>query len=48
MIKIIGEKTGGNDFKAKEIRPWAGKGMGNGGMMNGGDRRGGMKQGNQK
>lgn len=38
MIKIIGVKTGENNFKAKEIRPWLGRGMMNsngyhGGMM---------------
>lgn len=50
MIKIIGEKKDGGDFKAQEIRPWAGRGMGNGqngGTMNSGN-RGGMMQGNQK
>ncbi len=31
MIKVVGTMTGGNDFKAKEIRPWAGQGMMNGG-----------------
>lgn len=40
MIKIIGTKTDENNFKAKEIRPWAGRGMMNGkgyqkGMMRG-------------
>jgi hypothetical protein len=44
MIKIIGVKADGNNFKAKEIRPWAGRGMGNGGMMDGGGHRGNMKR----
>jgi len=35
MIKIIGEKKDGGNFKAQEIRPWAGRGMGNGRMING-------------
>jgi hypothetical protein len=40
MIKIIGTQTDEKNFKAKEIRPWAGRGMMNGkgysrGMMRG-------------
>lgn len=38
MIKIIGEEIAENNFKAQEIRPWEGKGMGNGG----GNRKGMM------
>ena len=48
-IKIIGEKLDENNFQAQEIRPWEGKGMGNGkggGMMNGGGNRGGIMQEN--
>jgi hypothetical protein len=48
MIKIIGTKKDENSFKAREIRPWTGKGMGNGRngeMMNGGGHRGNMRQG---
>jgi hypothetical protein len=48
MIKIIGEKKGEDNFKAQEIRPWTGKGMGNGqngGSLDGSGNRGGMMQG---
>ncbi|MFA7319600.1 MAG: hypothetical protein WC022_03340 [Parcubacteria group bacterium] len=51
MIKLIGEETAGNNFKALEIRPWSGKGMGNGQggkMMNNGGNGGGLTRGNQK
>lgn len=52
MIKLIGEETAENDFNAFEIRPWSGKGMGNGQggrMMNGNNGSdGGPTQGNQK
>jgi hypothetical protein len=50
MIKIIGTKQDANNFKADEIRPWNGKGMGNrangrsGGVVSGNSRRGGMMQ----
>ncbi len=44
MIKIIGSKTGDNNFQANEIRPWMGGGMGSGsrqgnGMMNSGNEK---------
>lgn len=39
-IKIIGTKKDGNNFEAKEIRPWTGKRMMNSGGYNGGMRRG--------
>lgn len=45
MIKLIGKEITENNFKAREIRPWLGKGMGNGQngkMMNGGGNRGGL------
>lgn len=51
IIKIIGEKKDEDNFKAQEIRPWTGKGMGNGqnrGSMDGNGNRGGMMQGNKK
>ena len=41
MIKLIGKKVNEDNFKAEEIRPWKGRGMGNG-------RNGGMMQGNTK
>lgn len=47
-IKIIGTKVDEDNFKAEEIRPWVGRGMGNGRngkMMDGGGNRGGMMQG---
>ncbi len=50
MIKIIGTKTGENNFKADEIRPWEGKRMGNSRnerAMNGSGRQGGMMRGKQ-
>lgn len=49
MIKIIGEKKDENNFKAREIRPWVGKGMGSGQnreMIKGGGKRNGMIPGN--
>lgn len=51
MVKLIGKETAENIFKANEIRPWLGKGNGNGQngrMMNGDGNRGGMMKGNQK
>lgn len=51
MIKLIGEETAENNFRAYEIRPWLGKGMGNGQsgkMLNGGGNRGELMRGNQK
>ncbi|MDD5464437.1 MAG: hypothetical protein PHP62_04770 [Candidatus Moranbacteria bacterium] len=51
MIKIIGTKQDANNFKADEIRPWSGNGMGrgangrSGGAANDNGRRGGMMQG---
>jgi hypothetical protein len=51
MIKLIGEETAENIFKANEIRPWLGKGnrnVQNGRMMNGSGNRGGLMRGNQK
>jgi hypothetical protein len=50
MIKIIGSKTNENNFKAKEIRPWSGQGMGNGrngGMLNSSGQWGSMMRRNQ-
>ena len=41
MIKLIGKKVNEDNFKAEEIRPWRGRGMGNG-------RNRGMMQGNTK
>lgn len=41
MIKIIGIKKNSNNFKAVEIRPWAGQGMKNGAGK-------GMRRGNEK
>jgi hypothetical protein len=49
IIKIIGTRENESNFKAKEIRPWEGKGAGNGPkgrMMNGGN-RGEIRQGNR-
>jgi hypothetical protein len=49
MIKLIGEETAGNDFKAYEIRPWMGKGTRNGQggkMMDGNGNHGGPMRGN--
>jgi len=51
MVKLIGEEITENNFKAFEIRPWVGKGMGNGQngkMMNGGGNQGGLMRGNSK
>jgi hypothetical protein len=51
-IKIIGTKRDANNFKADEIRPWIGKGQGNGAndqakkMMNSAGQRGGGLRGN--
>jgi hypothetical protein len=48
-IKIIGNQKNGNNFKAEEIRPWAGKGQASatggqkGGIQSGGQRGGVIK-----
>jgi len=46
MIKLIGERIDENNFKAQEIRPWQGKGMGNGKMTGGDCNREGLMTGN--